>query len=420
MKIQAKINMESIGVLFLMVYYAWFYLPYLRATFSTSFFKVLFFGCFVIGAALLFWHYLAESGGTILLQWNILIPIICYMVVMSVMGVLQIGDASNHLSVSFTFWGTAIIYTLLEYSPREKKLFIWFILVLLIINGVTSYLGLLTDERAARALANASTSAKELERDYTLSRLNISSIYFYQSLIVLVPICISMLKKRRHILIAAGSFLFIILIVVRASFAISMLMLLISIGISFINTKKPSGIFVIVLCIILALVAPLDEVFSALSTVIPNAEIAEKLDEIAHFFVSGTMQGDLAARMNLYQSSLKTFLSHPFGVGPHYSYVKYENGIGYHSQLLDDLARYGIFAIAFYVTFLFQYSKMLLKKWRKVGAEECMFQIIVIYIGFLILNLAFRSAAESVVMFVLLPGLPELLVSRDVPEKETQ
>lgn len=195
MKIQAKINMESIGVLFLMVYYAWFYLPYLRATFSTSFFKVLFFGCFVIGAALLFWHYLAESGGTILLQWNILIPIICYMVVMSVMGVLQIEDASNHLSVSFTFWGTAIIYTLLEYSPREKKLFIWFILVLLIINGVTSYLGLLTDERAARALANASTSAKELERDYTLSRLNISSIYFYQSLIVLVPICISMLKK---------------------------------------------------------------------------------------------------------------------------------------------------------------------------------------------------------------------------------
>ncbi len=419
MKIQVKINNVSVAVLFLMVYYAWFYLPYLRATFSTSFFKMLFFGCFVIGAVLLSWHYLAETGGKIRLQWNILIPIFCYMVVMATMSVLQIGDASNHLNVSFTFWGTAIIYALLEYDPRERKLFILFILALLIINGVTSYMGLLTDERAARALTNASTSAEELERDYTLSRRNISSIYFYQGLIVMVPICISMLKKRRHILIAACSFLFIVLIVVKASFAISMLMLLIAIGISFINTKKLSGIFIIILCVILSLILPLNELFVALANIIPNVEIAEKMVEIAQFFADGTMQGDLATRINLYLSSLKTFLSHPFGVGPHYSYVMYENGIGYHSQLLDDLARYGIFAIAFYVTFLFQYYKMLVKKWRKVGAEECVFQMIVIYICFLILNLAFRSAAESVVIFVLLPGLPELLTSKEVSEKET-
>ena len=110
-----------------------------------------------------------------------------------------------------------------------------------------------------------------------------------------------------------------------------------------------------------------------------------------------------------------TFIRHPFGIGAHYSYNKLENGIGYHYQILDDLARYGVFALAFYFVFLPQTIKQLYKHCGKINMEETVFPVFIVYVGFLILNIAFRSSAESVVMLYILPVLPDLILNKKAP-----
>ena len=145
-----KIGTSRIAVLFLSIYYAWFFLPVLRISFNTSLYKNLFFLCFVIGVSLLFLNYVISTGGKIKLTFNILVPIITYMLVMSMFVMFNYYDASKHIRVSFTFWGTALIYFLLSYNPSLQRAFGRFLLILFIINCITSFIGVYFNPSAAR------------------------------------------------------------------------------------------------------------------------------------------------------------------------------------------------------------------------------------------------------------------------------
>ena len=410
-----KIGISNIAVLFLSIYYAWFFLPVLRISFNTSLYKNLFFLCFVIGVSLLFLNYVISTGGKIKLTFNILVPIIIYMLVMSMFVMLNYYDASKHIRVSFTFWGTALIYFLLSYNPSLQRAFGKFLLILFIINCITSFIGVYFNPSAARALANASRSPEAIEEDIYLSKRNISSIYLFQSLVVIAPIFIFMVKKKIKTFWAITAVILIFIAILKASFTISLLLLMAGIGLSLIYVKGIAGKVLLVLFSFILVLLPWSSIFGYLSDVIDNSYISTRLHDLSVYFSEGNITGTVSARFNVSISSFMTFIRHPFGIGAHYSYNKLENGIGYHSQILDDLARYGVFALAFYIVFLTQYFKLLKKQWVKINMEEAVFPIFIVYVGFLILNIAFRSSAESVVMLYILPVLPDLILNKKAP-----
>ena len=160
----------------------------------------------------------------------------------------------------------------------------------------------------------------------------------------------------------------------------------------------------------LVLFMPWADLFSYFASVINNETISERLHSISTSIAYGMASGNLASRADVYMSSLNTFLKHPFGVGPEYTYSTFENGIGYHSQFLDDLARYGIFGIIFYIAFFIGYYKLIRKQWDKVNMRQIAIPVVVTYFCFLVFNIGFASAHEGVLMLMLMPTLPEFII----------
>ncbi|HIZ44799.1 MAG TPA: hypothetical protein H9672_08835 [Firmicutes bacterium] len=413
MKEQRSINLTDIASLFLAVYFIWYCLPFMRATFQSSLHKYVFFGCFAIGAALLAAARLQHNGMAIAFQaWHsILVPVVLYMIVMGVLFLCRIGDASEHIRVSFTFWGTAIIYGLFSFDKNAQTRFGKFLLLLFGITTITSVAGVFIDNSAARAIANASQREEAVARDYQLMRKNISGIYLFQCLVILVPVTVMMIRCKKKPVWAILLLIFIVSAILKASFTIPLLILFAGCGLALISNHKIPAAMILLLILLVLAVIPLDAVFEFLAEIIPNHYISARMEDVSVFFSQHSIQGDLQLRLRCYQYSLRAFFQNPLGVGPWYSYVVGDHGIGYHSEILDDLARYGVFAAGFYLWFFYEYIRMMKEQWSGIGLQSAVFPVCTVYALFLLLNIGFRSADESIFILYILPGLPDMLLS---------
>lgn len=329
---------------------------------------------------------------------------------MTVLYLLDVGDASGHIRVSFTFWGTAIIYYLFSFNKEAQARFGKYLLLLFCVTVITSTIGVFVDNSAARAIANASPKEDAIARDYELMRKNISSIYLFQSIVIFVPVTVMMLRYRRRPMAGAFLLVFIVLAVLKASFTISLLVLIAGGYLALISNRRVPVMIILTLCLVALVILPLDTIFELFAGVIPNHYISTRLEEIATFLSQRGAQGDLQLRMQCYQFSLHTFMEHPFGTGPWYSYIIGDHGIGFHSEILDDLARYGFAALVFYLFFFCEYFHLLRSQWMKINLSCVAFPVCASYFAFLLLNIGFRSGDESVFMLYILPAVPEILI----------
>lgn len=138
----------------------------------------------------------------------------------------------------------------------------------------------------------------------------------------------------------------------------------------FVNKLAKGKIFVtfILLFIVLILFSSLSLVTGLLSFAEDsNTQIFHKLNDFFYSMETGTGQGQVDYRNELYITSLNSFLSNPmFGMGV-------DNGsrrvIGEHSFLLDYLAYYGLFALLYFGAWWAQYKSTFLiiaKKYRQI------------------------------------------------------
>ena len=408
-----SIELTDIASLLLSIYYTWYCLPFMRAAFSSTLYKYLFFGCFAAGTVLLVLARLQHNGMAITFQpWHsILVPVVLYMAVMSTLYLLQVGEASRHIRVSFTFWGTAILYCLFSFDATTRSRFGKYLLLLFSITAATSVVGIFMDSSVARAITNASQQAEAVARDYQLMRKNISGIYLFQSMVIFAPVTVMMIRYRRKPIWGAILLICITAAVLKASFTISLMLLIAGCSLALLSDRKGSVTLILILCLLLLLFLPMDKLLGFLADVIPNQYISTRLDEVSLFLGQGNVRGDLNLRLQCYQYSLNTAFQHPLGVGPWYSYVVGEHGIGFHSEVMDDLARYGIFALGFYLLFFYEYARLLREQWTKVGLACVTFPVCTVYALFLLLNIGFRSADESIFMLFILPALPDILLN---------
>ena len=87
-----------------------------------------------------------------------------------------------------------------------------------------------------------------------------------------------------------------------------------------------------------------------------NSEITAKLGDAFSFVQSGSGEGQMGYREDLYMTSFRTFLSNPIlGLGSDDGSRVY---IGEHSYLLDYLAYFGLFAILFFLSWWNEYNSL--------------------------------------------------------------
>lgn len=401
-----KLKKLKIAYLFealICVFYIWYFLPVVNATLSSGVYKILFFACFALGMVGLAFVYDR-------LKFNsIVINIVVYFIIFSIMTFMGVDDAHKHIRVSFTFWGTALLYfAVLDDKGRIRigK----FLFLLFIATCITSSIGVILDNSAARTIAHASA---EDTLQLAFRQKNIANIYLFQGMVFFVPALIMLPQTKKGKIICWLLILAILLVLLAASFTISLLVYLLAVVLSFFIGKKGKKLFIslaVVSLILLFVVFYGYDLLTSLSKMIKSEVVAVRIEELRDLIYNGEIQGDVGLRGKLYLFSCKTFLENPFGVGAFYSYIQYENGIGYHSQLLDDLARYGIFAIIFYGIFLKGYYTYLKKQWKKLDRPQIALIITLLYLIFLILNLGFRSAEESVIVLFLMPVLPDIIL----------
>ena len=155
----------------------------------------------------------------------------------------------------------------------------------------------------------------------------------------------------------------LLLLIIRLLFimTITTALLLSSIGISVVFADYLSGgrvvlgIFLSILFMTLFFATGVASIFLDFSQGV-NMQISAKLADVFSFLESGSGEGQLGYRQELYSASFKTFLHNPlFGWGV-------DNGsrtkIGEHSFLLDYLAYYGVLALLLFAAWWIEYKSL--------------------------------------------------------------
>jgi hypothetical protein len=143
---------------------------------------------------------------------------------------------------------------------------------------------------------------------------------------------------------------------------------------------------------------------------IDNNLISERLITISTWL---TFSGDefnnlTTSRPLLYLLSLKTFFTNPiFGIGMVHENFYNLNSIGMHSQVLDDLGRYGMFGLFFYFVIFKSYHN----KFKKYANTSIYFLYITCLLGtfvYSLFNTSINSNSGAVIgifLFLILPSL---------------
>lgn len=414
-----RIRKVSIFEILVCIYYTWFFLPICNAYFSAGIYKYIFFLMFIIGIVGL----AAKRARLFVVKFNAyMFAIVIYMITMAMLYLLGVGDANLHIRVSFTFWGTALLYNIIQDEDTRIRIG-KYLLNLFLVTCITSAVGVFIDNSAARTIAYAA-SDELLQKSFKMK--NIANIYLFQGMVIMVPVIIALKRfacenLRNTKLIKAICFILIVgigIVLLNASFTISLLVFAFSVYLSLMVTRESSKTRVIVSFFITLLVIILlcagDPIITFFAGVIDNAKVAVRLIELRDLvYRTGRVTGgDVGLRIDLYSISWNTFKNNLFGIGPFYSYVKFDKGIGYHSQLLDDLARYGVFAICFYALLIKGMYAHLKEQWGKLNQDYVAKIIITLYIVFLFFNLGFRSSEESILMLYIIPIIPDIVISR--------
>lgn len=402
-----KIKFANISLLLVGLFYAWFVLPAVNARFGGGFYNFLFFSCYVLGmAGLLF-----SKRGRFRIN-KIIVIVAIYCVAILVMTFLGIADASRHVRIGLVFFSTILLYfVVLNASERVK--FGKYLLLLFLITCVTSSIGVLVDNRAARTLTHA--DADDVLQ-YSLRLLNIADIYLFQCMVMIMPALYVALESKKCLRILLIVFIGVILM--NASFSISLMIFIVAVFLVFYETHATSfsrkAVMTLIFAVIMAMLYLVGyEILTEISGFIRNNYISVRILNIRDLLYGQTLtDGTLEERLKVYGVSWNTFTKNILGVGPYYVYTGTAEGVGYHSQILDDFARYGVFALMMYIAFFREYLRWLKHEWRKIGQQWVANATTILYVLFLLLNIGMRSGIESVVMLFIIPILPEMILSR--------
>src|SRR5699024_10349692 len=263
------------------------------------------------------------------------------------------------------------------------------------ITILTTIIGLYSVPNAARILTSSSSSINE---STLLTSKNIGGFDLVYGLIILIPSLISIILFKNEISNIWKLFLFIfiissILLVVNASFTIAVILLILSVFLGIFSKLKPKTMVMLLLLIFfISIIIPKDPIstgFKQVSQFTNNTYISERFEDMGNFVIGNNNSiQHLDNRTSKYSMSFNTFVENPItGIGSYY-YVD-GVGIGYHSQILDNLARYGVFGLLFYILFFYTFYMFVKKIWNQSNLKANFFVSLFTFLFISLLNPTF-------------------------------
>ncbi|WP_455436891.1 hypothetical protein [Hungatella hathewayi] len=331
-----------------------------------------------------------------------------YIFVMVCSAFCGIGDARSVIMGYSAFWFFAIMISFYidKKLNRELRIIITIMLVIIIITNFTTIFANIRYSNISKMKGYA------LLDDQIYNRLNVGKYDYITALSISYPAFMLFHVKRKNIfsiMLLVSS----VLAVVLSGYTIASIMLLIGILFGYISIsgkKYFPYICVIVISIFLCIFSSF--FLNILKDI--NNHLYERIQEVIGFlFTENTggsyNSGDLQGRFFEYFKSLSVFENYIFwGLGPIYSDITNAGRIGMHSQIIDDMARYGIISVVLFFAFLRSYYRYMCH----VSIESIKVVKVVLFLFSItaLLNPLFTSAAVGFMFLFMIPGILNIVV----------
>ena len=289
-------------------------------------------------------------------------------------------------------------------------------LIFYAVGSIQTYVGLLMYPTASRGLAGKAWVNPELVKLYT--RLGIGGFgHVYAGCFLLIAALYLIIKKhtlmrRKDKFICILSFICLILMILKASYTISLMVVFSGIVLVLVVKNKKTFIFIMVLAAFFLLIFPqalIGEFFLKIADIFSNNYIlSEKITDLAVNFLQESRSGQTGNRIDLYLTSFKTFFEQPlFGIyGPFGNPAS--GRIGGHSGWLDLLGFYGLFTgIPLFFTIYFNFSKHL-KFYKKSNYYGFIIVIQFLFLVLGVINPVIYVYEIGFVLFCIVPAIPFL------------
>ena len=255
------------------------------------------------------------------------------------------GLAMEHfgLFLHYITWVVLFVFVVHKCTPEEKKKILYLVIVLCIIGDILSLIQLFQNPDASRWLAGADyVTESEKTR---LRSLGVGSYGYVFAMTFLTFAVVRWLKATKNSREKALLITFLIvnsLFIVQASYTIAIVMALLLAGVALISGMKSwSRIVIIALAVVLILVfaVPILQFGYDLAKDMDLPWVEKRLGQV----IEAIEKDDASSlrRYELYKESWDTFALRPiFGANQEMG-----DTWGGHSQMLDTLAQYGLFAL---------------------------------------------------------------------------
>ena len=241
--------------------------------------------------------------------------------------------------------------------------------------------------------------------------LNVGALPFTLAVAILVPTMLSLAKvsKLRIYFYAA-----IVIIFAYIYMSLSVTTLIISVWSAVLlslmlihNGSVRLTVFFLCTIVFIVTLVYLPPILINLADLVDTPAISERFYSIAMALQGvGNEESSFVARLRNSHLSLTTFLGNPvFGVGFEASLDRYATGVGMHSQIFDDMTRFGLVGIMMNVFIYFSFIKYRLRSRTTVAKG-----LGISYLSFLAMSLLNSSAfpETGLVVFLLLPLIVDL------------
>lgn len=258
-----------------------------------------------------------------------------------------------YVFLALTYVSAIVLYLSLE----KKKNIILTILVFNLIALVGTYFGLLIDDHAARALSKSGDGAIDLTEQ------GVGGYGTIYSNVVLIPILFylktKIISSRLKIIIWLNIIIGII-VVIKANYLIAVLLIVFQLlAFLYIKTKGVNKVFLFVSVFfgIIFIVTNVDYIENATGELVEGTTYAIKhRDFFKQINGQESEYGSVSSRAERYQRSFKMIFINPItGV------LSYDD-IGKHSNILDQLAQYGIVFFSLFIYLLIYLPLQIMKR----------------------------------------------------------
>ncbi len=326
-----------------------------------------------------------------------------------------LGNIKDNIITISTVWYFYLIYCFYSYNDFNKQ----FAGIGLLCGGVyfftvcTTLYALQTKQYLVRELGTVNIAER---LDYL--RSNIGGVEFAYggglfAAILIVIITNNELKKKSHRIIA------IIMLVICVLFALSassgnvilcIIIMFLYIPFQRMNNKAKIALAALAFVIFVFSLSIFPPILRDIGTNLDNQYISKKLVDIANSIEYGSTTGDVAARTDRYWMSIETFFGTGLlGRGPYYPPIANDYGIDGHSQLLSDMARYGLLFLIVILSFLKSYYKELAEKWRKFHLKSTPQLVFLIFLIMYTLNPVMQMLGVAIVFLLIYPSVPYII-----------